>query len=176
VRRSHRARLDRLSAARDEAERAAAKERRMLRRYALIYPALCAAMLRGGLDPAESSAMRDIAEQLAGFVDTPELRRADAEAAAAEKSGKEPVLVDGTTPQQALIALLDQIGRRYKENGTQPNLCFASFWELLAWATPPDDSAAPAINDAPAKVVEGGDPEAAAPGSAPAAGTAVRVA
>ena len=134
-----RTRLAELSAVHDEEESGAAAERRMLRFYAGAYPLVRDAMLRAGLDPASARAMRDIERKLAGFVDTPELRRADAQLATAEAAEREPALIGGEDPHQWLISRLDDIGRRYAASGTHPNLHFASFWELLGWATPPDD-------------------------------------
>jgi hypothetical protein len=97
-------------------------------------------MLRAGLDPASARALREVEGKLANFVDTPELRRADAEARAAEEQGKKPVLIDGANPRERLIALMDERGRLYAESGTHPNWWFASFIELLAWARPPGDA------------------------------------
>jgi hypothetical protein len=140
VRVGRKARLARLSAAYNEVESEAAGERSMLRFYAATYPLVREAMLRAGIDPAQARALREVEAKLAGFVDTPALQRADAELAAAEKSGKEPVLIDDMDPHDWLEAHLDAVGRRYKESGTLPNLWFASFMELLGWATPPDDA------------------------------------
>jgi len=141
VSRGHEARLGRLWAAYDAAEAEAAGARRMLRFYADTYPLVREAMLRAGIDPASARAVREVAEKLAGFVDTPELQRADAEARAAREAGKEPVLIDGEDPRDRLNAWMDERGRLYAESGTHPNLWFASFLELLAWATPPDTDA-----------------------------------
>jgi hypothetical protein len=50
------------------------------------------------------------------------------------------VLIDGIEPHDALIARLDDIGRRYKESGTLPDFERADFWHLLGWATLPHDA------------------------------------
>ena len=142
MRASRKVRLEKLWATHQEAERQVASQRRMLRFYADTYPLVRRAMRLAGIDPASARAMREVEEKLAAFVDTPELRRADAEADAAKKQEKEPLPIDGMEPHEALIARLEATGRRYQESGTRPNLWFSSFIELLGWSTAFDDAEA----------------------------------
>jgi hypothetical protein len=137
VRRGHNARLDRLWAAYEATESEAVDERSMLRFYAATYPLVLDAMARAGVDPASSPAMREVEAKLAGFVDTPELPRAEYEAAETE----EGELIDGMDPREWLIAEMDERGRLYAESGTTPNFQLMPFIELLAWATPPEPEA-----------------------------------
>ena len=139
MRRGHDSRLDRLWAAYEATESEAVDERSMLRFYAATYPLVLDAMARAGVDPASSPAMREVEAKLAGFVDTPELQRADEEFEAAET--EEGELIDGMDPREWLIAEMDERGRLYAETGTTPNFRLMPFIELLAWATPPEPEA-----------------------------------
>jgi hypothetical protein len=74
---------------------------------------------------------------VAGFVDTPELQRADAAARAAEAAAR-PRHPEGQDPRERLIAQLDGVGRHYAETGRLPDFRNASLMGLLGWATPPE--------------------------------------
>jgi hypothetical protein len=136
MRSNHEARLDRLCAGLDAAERRAASRRSLLRFEAGACRLIREAMQRVGVDPACAAALRETEARVAGFVDTPELQRADA-AARAAKAATRPRYPEGQDPRERLIAQLDGIGRHYLETGT-PDFRNASLMGLLGWATPPE--------------------------------------
>ena len=112
MRASRKARLDRLMAVHEEAF----CKRALLRLYAETCPVIREAMLRAGVDPASCWAMRETEEELAAFVDTPELQRADFEFQARQKeeeAAEEADLIDGIDWREWLIARLEEIGRGY---------------------------------------------------------------
>jgi hypothetical protein len=134
LRASHRVRLDRLCAALDESEDEPVRHRSMLRFAAMACRMIREAMVRAGIDPSRAKALRCAEERVAGLVDTPEYRRADAEFRAREK--KEIAETGGVG--ERLNARLDGIGRHYAETGSLPDFEQASLMTLLGWATPPE--------------------------------------
>jgi hypothetical protein len=136
MRASHKIRLDRLCASLDDVEEEAVDRRSMLRFETVGCRLIRDAMLRAGVDPACAAALGEAEARVAGFVDRPELQRADADARAAETATRPPC-PEGQDPRERLIAHLDDIGRHYLGTGTLPDFRHASFLTLLGWASPP---------------------------------------
>jgi hypothetical protein len=133
VRAARKARLARLSVPLDDAEAAEVGRRNMLRLDAKLCAFIRKAMLRAGIDPACSRALRDIEERLVEFVDTPELQRADAAFKTAREREEDEDKVYDDDPREELIAELNRIGRHYQDESL-PDFARASFMTVLAWA------------------------------------------
>jgi hypothetical protein len=131
LRAGHKTRLARLSVPIDDTEAREAQHRNMLRFYAVLCGIVRDAMLRAGVDPASARALCEHEARLAGFVDTPELQRADAELRAAQDRWKDG---QGEAVREMLLARLDNIGRHFA-NGSLPDFARDPFMVLFAWAT-----------------------------------------
>jgi hypothetical protein len=129
MRASHKARLARLIATLDEAERHEVDQRCTLRLEAGMCADIRAAMERRGIAPACSRVLLNAEARVAKFADSPALQAADEAFLAAHR--EEPH--DGSDPWQKLEEGLARIGQHYLD-GSLPIFLLAPLMELWAWA------------------------------------------
>ena len=138
MRASHKKRLARLLAtlpSLGDAERRAVERREELRWDAKLCALIRAAMERRGVDPNSAPALlkydaKHQAEVVA-FVDTPELRAADAAFRAGHPEEREPD--EEGDPREWLLSELNRIAQRFLD-GSLPDVTRCSMSELWAWA------------------------------------------
>jgi hypothetical protein len=128
MRASRKARLARLIATLDEAERHEVDQRCTLRFEAGMCADIRAAMERRGIDPACSRVLLNAEARVAKFADSPELQAADKAFLAAHRG--EP---HGSDPWQKLEETLARTGRHYLD-GSLPIFLLAPLMEHWAWA------------------------------------------
>jgi hypothetical protein len=134
---SHKRRLARLLAAMpppDDAERRAVERREELRWDAKLCAFIRAAMERRGIDPASATALRAYEEkEVAGFIDTPELKAADEAFRTAHPEDADGEQGPEGDPREWVRTELKRIASRFTD-GSSPDFACCSMSQLWGWA------------------------------------------
>ena len=130
MRASHKKRIARLIETLDEVEEQAFHQRCLRRFEALVCEDIRMAMEWRGIDPKTCRALVDAEARVPRFVDTPELRAADAAVLARQHARAQ---ASGEDPWAECIEKMDRRGRRHLD-GSRPNFTFETLVGIWAWA------------------------------------------